>query len=413
MNEPFELELTDITHGGQSLGRHDGKAIFVPYTIPGELITARITEDHGRYAFAEGLRVLDPSADRVLPRCGHFGASHGACSTWQHMDYAAQLALKTDIVLSQLERIGKLADVPIEMCLPSPSQWHYRHEVLLKPNAAGKLSFVADDGNTPFDIENCHLLSDDLSQWLPQLDIDLDTLQQATLRTNGQGQVMLMLSTRDDEPPELEIDLPISVNFLLSDSEPANLIGATHLTYHLNGHALRVTAGSAMRSNLQQVAVLMQLINDWLDLDGQECILDLYGGVGVFSAMLAQQANLITCVDSYPPAMTDAEENLAAYDNVNVIEGRVATILQNIPDDEPYQIAIVDPPAQGLDKDTLDALQTVNLERLIYIADDPATLARDAQHLMGKMGFTLDVVQPLDFEPQTYRTVTVAHFHKD
>lgn len=408
----IELEVTDIANGGQAIGRHDGKTIFVPYTIPGETITATIINDRGSYAFAEGVTVLDPSADRVLPRCSHFGLAHGGCSTWQHIDYAAQLALKTDIVLDQLERIGRFTDAPIQLCLPSQDQWHYRHEVTLTKDKQGKLAYQALDGKSTYPIEDCHLLTPALLAVLPSLDIELDTLEKVIVRDNGQGNLMLIISTSDDEAPELEVDFPASVNFLLSDNEPANLIGNTHLNYTILGETYRVTAGSAMRPNPRQTELLLQVIREWLNLSGKESVLDLYAGVGLTSAFIAEDANLITSVDHYPPAMTDAEENLSQFDHVNVIEGDVVDILHSLPDDEDYQIAIVDPPHQGLSKDTIDAIETTNLKRIIYVADDPAILARDAKRLHERLGFSLDAVQPIDFEPQTHKVVSVAHFGK-
>ena len=411
MNEAITLTLTDMANGGQALGRYNEKTIFVPYAIPGEEITARIVDDRGRYAFAEGITVLDPSADRVLPVCPHFGLHQCGGCQWQHIDYDAQLALKTDIVVDQLERIGGFTDAEVGMTLASP-QWNYRHEAILYPHPAGKTGFLSTDGKTPFLIDECHILTPELLELLRQLDLELPTLTQIILRDNGAGDLMVMLSTSDDNPPSLELDLGASVNFLLNDGEAANLIGATHLRYELLGESYRVTAGSFLRANPPQIETLMRLVRDWLVLSGNECILDLYAGVGLFSAVLASDASLITCVDHFPPAMTDAEENLSAFDHINVIEGDVEEILYSIPDDEVYDIAILDPPVGGLNRDVMDALESVLPPRLIYIGDDPATLARDAKRLHERYGYTLDAVQPVDFEPQTFRVVSVAHLHR-
>src|SRR5476649_547090 len=88
-NQPndFELELESMANGGSALGRHDGRAIFVPYAIPGERITARVTQDKGRFARAEGVTLLDPSEARVVPRCPHFGPGRCGGCQWQHIDY--------------------------------------------------------------------------------------------------------------------------------------------------------------------------------------------------------------------------------------------------------------------------------------------------------------------------------------
>jgi 23S rRNA (uracil1939-C5)-methyltransferase len=244
------------------------------------------------------------------------------------------------------------------------------------------------------------------------LDFELATLTHVILRENGLGDLMVILSTEDDEAPELEVDLSASVNFLLSDNEPANLIGSTHLNYQLMGRKFRATAGSFIRGNLHQTETLLTTLRDWLDLRGDESILDLYCGVGLIAATLAPDANLVTCVDSYPPAMTDAEENLADFDNVDLIEGDVADVLPDLAE-ESYHVAILDPPAEGMSTDAIDALESALPPRLIYIGDDPATLSRDAKRLAARYDYRLGKVQPIDFEPQTFRTVTLADFHRE
>ncbi|MFP4320975.1 MAG: class I SAM-dependent RNA methyltransferase [Anaerolineales bacterium] len=407
-----ELTIEDMGNGGMGIARQDGVAILVHFTIPGEVITARITNDQGRYAFAEGIAVHEPSADRVAPRCPNFGALHTCCSTWQHMNYYAQLALKTDIVADQLERVGGFTELPVQMTRPSPEEWAYRHEARLLPHPENGFGFLAANETSASPLPECHLVTPELLAFYDQMTFDLPNLTQIILRENRAEDVMLMLSTADDEPPEIRLDVPASVNFLHQDGEPANLIGATHLVYHVDGIALRVTAGAAWRGNLPQIEHLVRHVRESLALTGEESILDIYSGVGLFAAALAPDANLITCIDDHPPAMTDAEFNLAAYDHVNLIEGDAAEVLASVPDDEAYDVAIFDPPPRGVTKDALDAFGELNVPRAIYISDNPAILARDANRLSTRLGYNLTAVVPFDFEPQTHRVVTVAHFEK-
>src|SRR5258707_6404424 len=101
----FELELTQMAHGGSALGRHDGRAVFVPYAIPGERITARITQDKGRFAYAQGVTLLEPSAARVEPRCPHFGPGRCGGCQWQHIDYGAPPEFKRQGLIYHIARI--------------------------------------------------------------------------------------------------------------------------------------------------------------------------------------------------------------------------------------------------------------------------------------------------------------------
>lgn len=413
-SDEFELTLTDIANGGQAVGRTGGKTIFVPYTIPGETIIARILQDKGRYAFAEGVTLIEASGDRVIPRCPHFGPGKCGNCQWQHMDYPAQVALKTDLVIDQLERIGGYSDPPVEMTIPSPLAWGYSHQTVFYRTPDGKLGYKSTDGTTIIPIEECHIITPELLDLFEQFDLDLDTLNRVKMMENGvqpNAERLVIISTSDDQPPSLEIDFRASVNFLLSDNEPANLIGATHIIYTILGRPYRVTGGSFFRNNPAQIEVMLQVILQMLDLQGTESVLDLYSGVGVIAGTLAPHTSLITCVDSYPPAMTDAEENLAAFDHIDLIEGDVAEVLVNLED--PYEIAIVDPPLEGLTVEVIDALEAVQPATLIYISQDPAALSRDAKRLQARYNYRLMLAQPIDFDPQTYRIVTVAHFRKE
>lgn len=407
----FPLAITDIANGGQGIGRHEGKPIFVPYTIPGEEITARIVTDKGRYAFGEGVQVLAASADRVQPSCQHFGPKRCGGCQWQHMNYQAQLALKTDIVADQLSRIGNFNDVPVLMTFPSPKQWEYQHQALFYPIKGGKLAYKATDGEPRIIVEECPITVPAILEVAEKLDLDIPTLSHVKILDNGQGEQMIILSTSDDEPPELELDFNASVNFLTEDNEPANLIGATHLIYKLLGRSFRVTAGSFLRSNLAQIETLVNVVLGMLKIKGDENVLDLYAGVGIFSSVLAPKVGLVTCIESYPPSATDAEENLQDFDNVDVIEGGVADVLPDL--EEKYQIAVIDPPPQGMDRFDIDALEPFQPAQIVYIGQDPATLARDTKRLVERFGYTLHQVQPIDFEPQTFRTVSVAYLSKE
>jgi len=135
-------------------------------------------------------------------------------------------------------------------------------------------------------------------------------------------------------------------------------------------------------------------------------VLDLYAGVGMFSRFAAERAALVTLVESYPPAVTDADENLAALDNVDVIEGGVESVMPTLEDR--YDAAIVDPPS-SLSRDTFESISMI--PRLIYLSDDPATLAKDAKRFK-RAGYKLVAVQPIELSPQTYYIDTVCVFQK-
>lgn len=405
--ERFELELETMAHGGSALGFHQGRPVFVPYTIPGERIMAQLVEREKRIDRAVGLTLLEASADRVFPRCKHFGPGKCGRCQWQHIDYAAQLLLKQDVLADQLARLGGFEDADVRAVIGSPEQWNYNHHMTLYAAEDGTLGFPSASGAGLQAIEECHILHPDLLALYHAIDMELPGLRQMRLQIGTDGSHMVMLTIAGDEAPELEADLPTSVNLLLEDGEPVNLIGESHTRFLVRERMFRVTAGSNFRSNVSQLDHLIEVVLDALALNGKHAVLDLYAGVGLFSAFIAPHADLVTMVDSFPPAVTDAETNLAELDNVDVVEGSVEEMLDEL-DEGAYDAAVLDP-NDGLSLDVIDLLGEVRIPRLVYVSSDPATLARDGKRLAAK-GYRLGTVQPIDLNPQTYLIDSVAIF---
>jgi 23S rRNA (uracil1939-C5)-methyltransferase len=420
MMTAFELELTTITNGGAALGRHEGRAIFVPYALPGETARVEITEDKGRYAFARLIEVMETSPDRVEPPCPYFGIDGCGGCQWQHADYEAQLRFKVEIVADQLARIGKIADALVHPTIPDPEGWAYRNHAQFHPASGGGLGFRAAAGNRTIAIDACPVLHPLLSDLYANLDLDRSTegsrqgiegLKRLSLRAGTQtGDRMLVFEMNDDLPPSLESDLPVSCVLLLSDGVHANLIGSNHITEVVAGRSYRISAPSFFQVNTPQAGQLVRLVDDYLDLRGNETVLDAYCGVGLFTAHLAQRSALVVGIESSPAAIEDLLENTAAFDNVEIVEGPVEAALPDL--DIPIDAAVVDPPRTGIDRFALDALVEHKPNRLVYVSCDPATLARDTKRLVAG-GYHLVKVQPVDMFPQTYHTESVTLFTRE
>ena len=221
---------------------------------------------------------------------------------------------------------------------------------------------------------------------------------------------MLIFELDREEAPELSADLPLSVNLILPDREPINLIGDAQSRLEVAGRGFRVTAGSYMRPNLNGIEILVSEVMRALGLRGDQSALDLYAGVGIYSAFMAQAAALVTLVESYPPAVTDADVNLAEFETVDVIEGAVeAALADMVAENARYDAVVLDPPSAGLSRETMSALAQLAVSRLVYVSSDPASLARDCRQLLAR-GFHLRELQPLDLAPHTSYITTVASF---
>lgn len=406
----IELTLSAMAHGGAALGRHEGRVIFVPGALPGEMVRVEITQDKDRFAHARLVEVVEPSPDRVTPRCPHVPEC-GGCQ-WQHIDYARQVTLKRDVVLDQLTRIAGVADPPVRPTVAAPSPWAYRNRVTFHVGDDDQLGFrrAASHGVVP--IQECHIADPRLMAVYDDLDLDLPDLTRLSLIAGSdEDDLLLALATEGDEPPTLSVDFPISCVHLVGDQQPipVNLIGRNHVTQRIDGYAYRVSAGRFFQVNTAVAAVLTELVLNWLNPSPDDTVLDAYCGVGLFTLPLAERSSLVVAVELDPGATEDLILNLGDTENVEVIEGHVEAVLPDLVRMEPLHGLVVDPPRQGLDVVVIDALAANGPPRLVYVSCDPATLARDVKRLL-RGGYTLDDVQPVDMFPQTYHIETVALF---
>ncbi|MBN1954756.1 MAG: class I SAM-dependent RNA methyltransferase [Anaerolineae bacterium] len=406
MDTHFTLQLDAMAHGGAALGRCEGQVIFVPYALPGETVRVEIVEDHQRYAHARLIEVLDPSPERVAAPCPYFGLEACGGCQWQHAAYAAQLRFKTAVVRDQLSRIGRIADPPVRPALPDATGWAYRNQARFHPAPGEGLGFRTTASHQVTPVESCLILHPLLSELYDLLDLDLPGLAALTLRAGvGTGERMMVLETEDDQAPTLEIDLPLSCVLLLSDGVHVNLIGSNHFTEVVGNHAYRISAPSFFQSNTAQAAQLVRLALEYLDPGEGDVVLDGYCGVGLFTLPLAERAGLVVAVEEHPAAVADLLENSAGLENVEVVEGTMEAALPAI--DHPLDLALVDPPRSGLEREVRDGLIAERPRRIVYVSCDPATLARDGRWLV-EGGYHLLEIQPVDMFPQTYHVETVS-----
>lgn len=404
MNE-LTIQLTAMAHGGSALGRDaSGRVIFVPLAIPGETVRVRLEGGKERYAHAELLEVLESSPDRVQPRCPHFGPC-GGCH-FQHLAYPAQLDAKTQVVRDQLLRIGKFENPPVKEVLPSPQFWEYRNSVSLSPTGDGRVGFWSHREDRVIAIDECHIIQPALQELYRNLDLELRDLRRLTLRVGADGDLLVIFETQEVEPPSLKTDLSVSAAILLPTGEAANLIGDNFLIQHCAGRDWRVSAGSFFQVNPGAAEHLVRLVGELAALSGTESVLELYSGVGLFTAGLSVACDRVVGIEAGPDAVADAAVNLDDTDNVELFQGPVEDILPVLAD-QPLDIVVLDPPRSGVEPSVIDALLEIRALRIVYVSCDPATFARDARRL-ARGGYRLETVQPVDMFPQTFHVETVS-----
>lgn len=419
MANTIELTMEGIAHGGEAIGRHAGKTIFVPYAIPGERVRVAIVEEKARWARARLVEVLTPGADRVTPPCPYFGPGQCGGCQWQHITYQRQAELKQAIVTDQLRRLGQVADPPVSdsVALADPAApedephflaYGYRNHVQFALTTSGQTGFRRAGSNEILPVTRCLLLHDLLDELHGALELAGFPLQEISLRAGiNTGETLILMIAPSEELPELELNVPASV-VLQTPRGLQPLVGPPWLTEEVLGRRYRVSAESFFQVNTVGAAALVELVTAYADVRPGDVVLDAYCGVGLFSLPLAETAGRVIGIEEAPSACEDFAINAAERDNIELHEGSVEAVLPALQaQGQHVDIAVIDPPRSGAGPQVIARLAALVPRRIVYVSCDPATLARDAVHLM-QAGFHLVEAQPVDLFPQTFHVETIA-----
>ena len=408
-NELVEIEMTALVYGGDAIGRTaEGQTVFVPFALPGERVQVRLRPQKRGYVRAELVQILRASPQRIEPRCLHFRTC-GGCH-YQHMGYAQQVAAKTAILREQMMRIGHFEQPPIQPMLPSPSEWNYRNTLQFHLSPNGKIGFQRSNGAGVVEIQECHLPMPALDATWRLLDMEPNPqLERIELRQNEEEEVLLTLECTSSSLPEFEVDLPINAVGISSEGESI-LSGNDYLLMTILGRPFRVSAGSFFQVNTPLAEAMVQHVLAHLPNLSGATVLDLYCGVGLFSAFLADQAARVIGFELSESACEDFAVNLDEFENVELYMGAAEQVLPAI-SVQPL-VAVLDPPRAGLAPPVLQALLKMRPQQIIYISCDPSTLARDAVHIC-KQGYIIEKITPFDLFPQTFHIESITIFRLD
>jgi len=358
-----DLKITDVAFGGKGVARENGKAVFIPFTIERELVSAKITREKKQFAEAEVVDLRQRSRYRVDPPCPYFGRC-GGCA-YQHIDYAHQLEIKTRQVRDVLKRIGKLDDVPMRPIVPSPLPYAYRNRVTVHA-ANGVIGYFQRDSNRLIDVEHRSIAMEEVNREL------------ADLRSH---------------------DVP-------------------------DGHyTLRARSGPRVFSQTNDgVANALRDLIVQLMLSNQELLVDAFCGAGFFAKALIGKFQRIVGIDWDRFAIAAAKEDATEKETYiagdveeelvgaahRTARGRLGSIAPTLNPDK--TALLVDPPAVGLSARLRKTIVDLAPATLIYVSCNPATLARDLAQLHSR--FKIESVTPLDMFPQTAEIEVVAQLQR-
>jgi len=441
--EELELSIESLAYGGNGVARYDGFVVFVRGGLPGDRVRARVTKV--KRGFAEGFAsaLLEPGPDRVEAPCRHFGTC-GGCR-FQDLAYEVQLEQKAQQVRDALQRIGRIADPPLEPIVPAASIYGYRNKLEYSFSAGEdgvELGFHrAGRWDEVVDIEECLLTTDvgneirlAVRSWAREE--RLEPYDQATgegyLRHlvvregRNTGQALVVLVTALGERFETGYFVDVlrefpevrSIHWAINDTPaeqtnlPTKLLwGVEAIEEEILGLRFRVRPSAFLQTNTEMAEQLYRLAREFAGLTGAENVFDLYCGTGTIGLALAPDAGSVWGLEISEEAVACAIENaeLNGIENAHFFAGNVGQTLEELAEKAgAADVVVVDPPRAGLAGKALRRTGTLAARRIVYVSCNPTTLASDVQVLRDDYGYELVRCRPVDMFPHTPHVESVS-----
>lgn len=378
------LNIEKVAHGGLCVARHDGVVIFVRHALPGEIVEAKLISlaPGKRSWFAQTISVKKASEKRITAKCEFFKADGCGGCDWQHADSQYQRELKLEVLVEQLERFGQVANARqislINAVEPSQSNWRTRIRVVA--NDEGNWGFRKTRSHEVQVVDKCLIADNSINDVLKTLPVG-----------NPDDEILIVKSKEETIVYPVEKRAP----------------SAPNSTQEVDGHDFAVAGDGFWQVHPGAASVLSRQIKESVKGLKVESFADLYAGVGVLAHSLLQEfplANAIV-VEADRSAAQNAKENLKSFKNVQVSSERVDKWVRGVKNK--FDVVILDPPRSGAGQSVMQQICRQTLQKIIYIACDPAALARDVL-IAKKNGWKLETVVAFDLFPQTHHIESVA-----
>jgi len=441
-DDPATVKLVQIekpVYGGAFLARVEGKAVFVPLTLPGERVRVCTVEEKRGYAISEVEEIVAPAAERVAPRCKHFGAC-GGCQ-YQHAEYAAQLKFKQAILRETLERGGVRA--PDEMAVLAGEAWAYRNRIRLAFDAEGHAGYRGRRSHAVIRIAECPiaapllvraaLAAAEIVRGLAlrsrpsEISLFCDAAETALLASvmvadggkrwaEGFDDSARAFAERIPETKGVEL---VAEGGKGQAQRSVARWGASSLVYTVRRRGA-IVRGRADEFDYRVDQGAFFQVNRWLVDELAECVTgglngglahqgrlawDLFAGVGLFARRLTERFDRVVAVESAPAAMAALKYNLRGR-NATAVNAATRDFLRGVGKGERPDLIVVDPPRTGLGAETTALFGEIAAPAMVYVSCDPATLARDLRALAGA-GYSIQRITLADLFPQTFHLETV------
>jgi len=457
-----EIEVLDAGAKGVSVAKApDGKVIFIPNVVPGDVVDIQTFKKRKSYYEGKAIHFHKYSSNRVEPVCEHFSVC-GGCK-WQNLDYKQQLFYKQNEVFNHLKRIGKVDLPEFTPILGSQEQYFYRNklefsfsdtrwltdeeiqtsETIEKENALG--FHIPKMWDKILNIKKCHLQPDpsnqirnSIKQFAVENNISFYSprnqnglLRTLMIRTSSTGEVMILIQFFENQTKNIDLLMNFiknsfpqvtSLQYVINakqndtiyDQEVILFSGNDHIFEEMEGLRFKINAKSFYQTNSKQAYELYKIARNFAQLTGNEVVYDLYTGTGTIAQFVSKFAKQVIGIEAVPEAIADAKTN-AKLNNITNCQFYVGDMKSVFSDDflaqHPHLVVIIpDPPRDGMHKDVVAQLLKVAPNRIVYVSCNSATQARDLELLDEK--YRVEAVQPVDMFPQTHHVENVVSLVK-
>ena len=450
------IEIETVAAEGNAIARVDGKVLFVPQCVPGDIVDVQVNRKRKGYMEGTVVKLVQPSPIRLEPFCEHYGVC-GGCK-WQPLPYEKQLEFKQQQVIDQLTRIGHLELPEIMPILGSEKTRYYRNKLeftfsnrrwILSGEDAVSLSPVEKLGlgfhvsgffDKVLDIKQCHLQREPanairlfikeyaIKNNLAFFDLREQTgfLRNMIVRTTSTGEVMLIVvfAHEDVEARKALLDAVkeqfaeiTSLHYIIngkrndsiSDLDAIHYSGADCVYEQMEGIKFRISPKSFYQTNSEQAYRLYSVVREFADLKGDEVVYDLYTGTGTIGLFLSPKAKKVVGIEYVKEAIDDAKINAQnnGITNSTFYAGDMKDMLTGefIKQNGKPDLVVLDPPRAGIHQDVAKVLLEAAPPKMVYVSCNPASQARDLAILSEK--YEITKVRPVDMFPHTHHVENV------
>ncbi|MDC0498822.1 TRAM domain-containing protein [Alphaproteobacteria bacterium] len=385
IGEILTLDIGNIANGGHFVARHDNQIIFVRHAISGETAKVKITAINSKFAFGDAVEILQSSKDRVPPPCKY---SHpegcGGCD-FQHINYDVQSDLKKEVLKDQFKRITKVDISPDIVTTDPPNGLHWRSRLNLAISENKKVGLRAHKSNSIIEIDECL--------------IALKEINKSDIFTKNW-----------DNEENLKLSCSSNNEINVSQFEKS-IHGPDKLTENVDKNTYTISPKSFWQSHINAPGLLLQQVMKEANIQQDEIVCDLYGGVGLFTLPVSKligkngQVHLIEMNDT---CIEDANNMFEHIENIYIHHGTVEQKLGSVKN---IDTIILDPPRNGVSKQVMNQMIEKKPHTIIYVSCNPSTLARDSKVLLDNK-YSLNNIVGLDLFPMTHHIESVAAFRK-